>query len=77
MSLSHTNTWNQSLKYEVILVVKEWLCHIMSLYFMNEQGYGIAHAMIYKDDKIIIVLESNGQISSGKHIFTYYSERLP
>lgn len=44
---------------------------------MNEQGYGIAHAMIYKDDKIIIVLESNGQISSGKHIFIYYSEHLP
>ena len=39
---------------------------LWSLYFMQEQGYGTTHAMIYQDNKSAILLESNGNISSGK-----------
>ncbi len=39
---------------------------LWSLYFMQEQGCGTTHAIIYQDNKSAILLESNGKFSSGK-----------
>ena len=37
-----------------------------SLYFLQEQGCGSTHTIIYQDNKSAILLESNGKISNGK-----------
>jgi hypothetical protein len=39
---------------------------LWSLYFLQEQGCGTEHAIIYQDNKSAILLESNGKFSSGK-----------
>ena len=39
---------------------------LWSLYFLQEQGCGTTHAIIYQDNKSAILLESNGKFSSGK-----------
>eukprot|EP00804_Cyclotella_cryptica_P017574 CCRYP_006738-RC/>CCRYP_006738-RC protein AED:0.40 eAED:0.33 QI:0/-1/0/1/-1/1/1/0/582 len=39
---------------------------LWSLYFLQEQGCGTTHAIIYQDNKSAILLESNGKMSSGK-----------
>eukprot|EP00804_Cyclotella_cryptica_P001128 CCRYP_008414-RB/>CCRYP_008414-RB protein AED:0.57 eAED:0.57 QI:0/-1/0/1/-1/0/1/0/240 len=39
---------------------------LWSLYFLQAQGCGTTHAIIYQDNKSAILLESNGKISSGK-----------
>eukprot|EP00804_Cyclotella_cryptica_P023105 CCRYP_000347-RE/>CCRYP_000347-RE protein AED:0.29 eAED:0.21 QI:0/-1/0/1/-1/0/1/0/371 len=39
---------------------------LWSLYFLQEQGCGTKHAIIYQDNKSAILLESNGKWSSGK-----------
>eukprot|EP00804_Cyclotella_cryptica_P002489 CCRYP_018085-RG/>CCRYP_018085-RG protein AED:0.29 eAED:0.29 QI:0/-1/0/1/-1/1/1/0/626 len=39
---------------------------LWSLYFLQEQGCGTQHAIIYQDNKSAILLESNGKWSSGK-----------
>ena len=39
---------------------------LSSLYFLQEQGCGTTHAVIYQDNKSAILLESNGKFSSGK-----------
>ena len=36
------------------------------LYFIQEQGYNISHALIYQDNKSVILLEANGNMSSSK-----------
>jgi hypothetical protein len=40
---------------------------LWSLYFMQEQGCGTIHAIIYQDIKNTILLESNRKLSSRKH----------
>ena len=48
---------------------------LWSLYFLQEQGCGTTHAIIYQDNKSAILLESNGKFSSGKrtkHIKAWY-----
>jgi hypothetical protein len=37
-----------------------------SLYFLQEQGYPMTHALIYQDNKSAILLETNGKFSSSK-----------
>lgn len=39
---------------------------LWSLYFLQEQGCGTTHAIIYQDNKSAILLETNGKMSSGK-----------
>eukprot|EP00804_Cyclotella_cryptica_P028413 CCRYP_014199-RC/>CCRYP_014199-RC protein AED:0.39 eAED:0.39 QI:0/-1/0/1/-1/1/1/0/426 len=39
---------------------------LWSLYFLQEQGCWTGHAIIYHDNKSVILLESNGKFSSGK-----------
>jgi hypothetical protein len=39
---------------------------LWSLYFLQEQGCGTTHAVIYQDNKSMILLETNGRMSSGK-----------
>eukprot|EP00804_Cyclotella_cryptica_P021065 CCRYP_019383-RC/>CCRYP_019383-RC protein AED:0.25 eAED:0.25 QI:0/-1/0/1/-1/0/1/0/272 len=39
---------------------------LWSLYFLQAQGCGTSHAIIYQDNKSAILLESNGKWSSGK-----------
>eukprot|EP00804_Cyclotella_cryptica_P012544 CCRYP_019916-RA/>CCRYP_019916-RA protein AED:0.26 eAED:0.26 QI:0/-1/0/1/-1/0/1/0/260 len=39
---------------------------LWSLYFLQEQGCGTKHAIIYQDNKSAILLESNGKFSSRK-----------
>eukprot|EP00804_Cyclotella_cryptica_P030969 CCRYP_013562-RB/>CCRYP_013562-RB protein AED:0.42 eAED:0.03 QI:0/-1/0/1/-1/0/1/0/310 len=39
---------------------------LWSLYFLQEQGCGTKHVIIYQDNKSAILLESNGKFSSGK-----------
>ena len=39
---------------------------LWSLYFLQEQGYGTSHAVIYQDNKSAILLETNGKFSSSK-----------
>eukprot|EP00804_Cyclotella_cryptica_P026975 CCRYP_021075-RB/>CCRYP_021075-RB protein AED:0.60 eAED:0.34 QI:0/-1/0/1/-1/0/1/0/236 len=39
---------------------------LQSLYFLQEQGCGTTHAIIYQDNQSAILLETNGQMSSGK-----------
>eukprot|EP00804_Cyclotella_cryptica_P030825 CCRYP_015076-RA/>CCRYP_015076-RA protein AED:0.63 eAED:0.44 QI:0/-1/0/1/-1/1/1/0/196 len=39
---------------------------LWSLYFLQAQGCGTKHAIIYQDNKSAILLESNGKWSSGK-----------
>jgi hypothetical protein len=39
---------------------------LWSLYFLQAQGCGTKHAIIYQDNKSAILLESNGKFSSGK-----------
>ena len=39
---------------------------LWSLYFLQEQGCGTTHAIIYQDNKSAILLELNGKVSSGK-----------
>jgi hypothetical protein len=44
---------------------------LWSLYFIQEQGYDMTHALIYQDNKSAILLETNGKMSSSgrtKHI---------
>lgn len=41
---------------------------LWSLYFLQEQGCGTTHAIIYQDNKSAILLKSHGKISSGKHM---------
>jgi hypothetical protein len=36
------------------------------LYFLQEQGYGTTHALVYQDNKSAILLETNGKMSSSK-----------
>ena len=45
------------------------------LYFIQEQGYNMTHAIIYQDNKSAILLETNGKMSSSgrtKHIKTKF-----
>ena len=39
---------------------------LWSLYFIQEQGYDMTHALIYQDNKSSILLEVNGRRSSSK-----------
>ena len=39
---------------------------LWSLYFIQEQGYNMTHALIYQDNKSSILLEVNGRRSSSK-----------
>jgi hypothetical protein len=39
---------------------------LWSLYFLQEQGYGTTHAVVYQDNKSAILLETNGKMSSSK-----------
>jgi hypothetical protein len=39
---------------------------LWSLYFLQEQGYGTTHAVVYQDNKSAILLETNGKWSSSK-----------
>eukprot|EP00804_Cyclotella_cryptica_P027598 CCRYP_007504-RA/>CCRYP_007504-RA protein AED:0.36 eAED:0.36 QI:0/-1/0/1/-1/1/1/0/149 len=39
---------------------------LWSLYFLQEQGCGMMHAIVYQDNKSEILLETNGKMSSGK-----------
>ena len=44
---------------------------LWGLYFIQEQGYNMTHALIYQDNKSAILLETNGKMSSSsrtKHI---------
>ena len=44
---------------------------VQDLYFIQEQGYNMAHAFIYQDNKSAILLGTNGKMSSSgrtKHI---------
>ena len=48
---------------------------LWSLYFIQEQGYNMTHALIYQDNKSAILLETNGKMSSSgrtKHIKTKF-----
>jgi hypothetical protein len=36
-------------------------------YFLDTQGYGAKELIVYQDNKSAILLEKNGQTSSGKH----------
>ena len=35
-------------------------------YFLDAQGYGYSHTIVYQDNKSAILLEKNGKASSGK-----------
>jgi hypothetical protein len=39
---------------------------LWSLYFLQEQGYGTTHALVYQDNKSAILLETNGKMTSSK-----------
>ena len=39
---------------------------LWSLYFLQEQGHGTTHAVVYQDNKSAILLETNGKFSSSK-----------
>jgi hypothetical protein len=39
---------------------------LWSLYFIQEQGFGTTHALVYQDNKSAILLETNGKLSSSK-----------
>ena len=41
---------------------------LCSLYFIQEQGYDMTHALIYQDNKSSILLEVNGKRSSTKRM---------
>ena len=41
---------------------------LWSLYFIQEQGYPMMHALIYQDNKSAILLETNRKFSSSKRM---------
>ncbi len=41
---------------------------LWSLYFIQEQGYPMTHALIYQDNKSAILLKTNGKFSSSKRM---------
>jgi hypothetical protein len=68
MSLSRKQKINtrSSTKSEVVGVDDAMPSVLWSLYFLQEQGYGTTHAVIYQDNKSAILLETNGKWSSSK-----------
>ena len=56
-----------STETELVGVDDDTISNILwSLYFLQEQGCGTMHAIIYQDSKSSILLEMNGKFSSGK-----------
>eukprot|EP00956_Cyclotella_meneghiniana_P042119 scaffold248363_cov77-Cyclotella_meneghiniana.AAC.2 len=50
-----------------VIGVDDFMPNVLwSLYFLQEQGYGTEHAVIYQDNKSAILLETNGRMSQSK-----------
>jgi hypothetical protein len=68
MSFSHKQKSNSrsSTQTEMIGINNAMPNVLWSLYFIQAQGYPMTHALIYQDNKIAILLETNGKWSSSK-----------
>jgi hypothetical protein len=68
MSFSHKHKSNsRSLTESEIIGVDAAIPNVLwSLYFIHEQGYPMTHAVIYQDNKSMILMETNRKWSSSK-----------
>ena len=57
-----------STEAEVVAVGDTSVCILLTVLFIECQGYNIYKNVMYQDNKISIILEVNGKMSAGKRL---------